>query len=144
MFDNHHNVEEDFILVRCDEIFRFNASIQRELGETEKALYFMTLSTAVNPLSWMNWSTRAKLEEELGDIDAAFKSIDKIIEHEFLINPVISPTILDWRYEQAKLFHRAGMNLEAAKILKQFYPLDTRKPNEIKTLGKEIEKALQN
>lgn len=143
MFDEHHNVEEDFILVRFDEIFRFNASILSELGETEQALYFMELSTSVNPLSWMNWSSRAILEEKLGKIGAAFNSIDKIIEHEFLINPVISPTILDWRYEQAKLFHRAGMNIEAAEVLNQFYPMDTRKPREIQALGKEIERELQ-
>lgn len=143
IFEKHHNVEEDFILVRCDQIFRFNASINMQVGNIEEALYFMTLSTAVNPLSWMNWATRANLEEESGDIDAAFASIDKIIEHEFLIVPEITPTILDWRYEQAKIFHRAGRNIEAAEILNQFYPMDARKPKEIQALGMEIENELK-
>jgi len=142
LFSEHHNVEEDFILVRCNDIFRFNAALFYELNDLQKSLYFMKLSTAVNPLAPENWAFKARIEEALGDIDASLGSIEKIIQYEMNFTQDINTRIIDWRYEQAKILHKAGRNLEAADILNQYYKLDPRKLESIKDLAKEIESAL--
>jgi tetratricopeptide (TPR) repeat protein len=142
LFEKHHNVEEDFILVRFSEILLFNAALSNELGDFEKALGFMRYAVLINPLSIENWAFKARIEEQLGDTYAAVNSIEEIIKYEMNFTREINTQIIDWRYEQAKILRRAGKNLEAFRILNQYFGLDPRKPESIRELIKEIKKAL--
>lgn len=142
LFEKHNNIEESFILVRFDEVFKFDRIIMEQIDEFEKAYYFAKLSTDVNPWSDMNWWSRSILEGKLGKYQDAINSIEKIVQLEFEIERKITPGILDMRYEQARLYHESGDNVTAADILNQFYPMDARRPQKIKELAKEIENAL--
>lgn len=141
-FKNYHNDEEDFILVRYDELFKFNATLLKESDDLDNALYFITLSTSVNPLLWENWAVKSQIETQMGKYQDALESIEKIIQNELSVSTEITPFILDLRYEQARIYYKMGKYLEAADFLNNFYQMDARKPKEILSLAKEIEEAL--
>jgi hypothetical protein len=142
-FKNYHNDEEDFILVRYDELFKFNSALLKEGNDLDNALYFATLSTSVNPLQWENWAVKSQIETQMGKYQAALESIERIIINEMTVSNEATPFILDLRYEQARIYHKMGKNLEAADFLNHFYQMDERKPKEILSLAKEIEDALK-